>query len=245
MKFLRFGASPSLAIDVLGSAGIATVFSRSDIIQKKKIVIKGKSVCVSGRSYYTQFEGENPLKNVEIPVEGDYNLLLIHGSLQGLNVASSVPEMAYQNPFLADDVKQGLNYLALGHFHNHFERDHKGCRIVNPGSNEKLSWAEMNDEKGFVWAELNGSDTTTEFIKLKTRPMEINDLELSKNEAYSKGIERYVLDFLLKATDPEKILKLNLHRPNLPRAIQPAQSQRTPNSMQRQILQPPNRPNRP
>lgn len=53
----RFGVSPSLAIDVLGSAGIATVFSRSDIIQKKKLTIKGKSVCVSGRSYYTLFEG--------------------------------------------------------------------------------------------------------------------------------------------------------------------------------------------
>jgi len=31
----RFGDSPSLAIDVLGSAGIATVFSRPDTIQKK------------------------------------------------------------------------------------------------------------------------------------------------------------------------------------------------------------------
>ena len=63
----RFGVSPSLAIDVLGSAGIATVFSRSDIVQKKKLTIKGKSICVSGRSYYTQFEGANPLKDVEVP----------------------------------------------------------------------------------------------------------------------------------------------------------------------------------
>jgi DNA repair exonuclease SbcCD nuclease subunit len=207
----RFGVSPSLAIDVLGSAGIATVFSRSDIIQKKKLNVKGKTVCISGRSYYTQFEGENPLKNVEIPVEGDYNMLMIHGSFQGLNVASSVPEMAYQNPFLADDVKQGLNYLALGHFHNHFEREYKNCKIINPGSTEKLSWAEINDEKGFVWAELNESETTTEFIKLNTRPMEINDFELSKNEIYTEGIEQQVLDFLSKTADPAKMLKLNLH----------------------------------
>ncbi|MGA2683215.1 MAG: exonuclease SbcCD subunit D [Candidatus Bathyarchaeia archaeon] len=207
----RFGVSPTLAIDVLDSAGIATVFSRSDIIQKKKLTIKGKTICVSGRSYYTLFEGANPLKDTEVPLDGDYNILMIHGSLQGLNVASSVPEMAYQNPFQADDIKNGLNYLALGHFHNHFEREHMGCKIVNPGSTEKLTWAEINDEKGFVWAELNGSETTTEFIKLDTRLMETNELTLSKNETYTKGIKQYVLDFLSKTTNPEKILKLSLN----------------------------------
>ena len=207
----RFSISPSLAIDVLSSAGIATVFSRSDTIQKRTIIINRKSICIAGRSYYAQFERANPLKDVEIPTEGDYNILMIHGSLQGLNVASSVPEMANQNPFLADDIKKGLNYLALGHFHNYFERDHLGCKIVNPGSIEKLSWAEMNDEKGFVWAELNGKETTTEFIKLDTRPMETSELILSKSNPYPKGAKQYVMDFLSKTADPEKILKLNLH----------------------------------
>lgn len=207
----RFGASPLLAIDVLGSAGIATVFSRFDIIQKKMIKVSGKSVCVSGRSYYTQFDGANPLKDIAVPIEGDYNILMIHGSLQGLNVTSSVPEFAYQNPFLAEDITKGLNYLALGHFHNYFKREHKGCTIVNPGSIEKLSWAEINDEKGFVWAELDGSETTTEFVKLQTRPMEISQLSLSKNGEYAKGIKNYVLDFLTQIGDPEKILKLSLN----------------------------------
>lgn len=207
----RFGASPSLAIDVLGSAGIATVFSQSDTIQSKKLSIRGKTVSISGRSYYTQFEGANPLKDIKVPVGDDYNVLIIHGSLQGLGVASSVPELAYQNPFLADDIEKGLNYLALGHFHNHFEREYKDCKILNPGSIEKLSWAEINDEKGFVWAELNGTETTTEFIKLKTRPMETNELALSKNETYPKGIKQHILDFLTKTADPEKIIKLNLN----------------------------------
>jgi DNA repair exonuclease SbcCD nuclease subunit len=206
----RFGVSPSLAIDVLGSAGIATVFSRSDVIQKKTLNIDGKSVCISGRSYCTQFEGANPLKDVEVPLDGDYNVLIIHGSLQGLNVTSSNPEMTNQNPFLADDIKRGLNYLALGHFHNHFERQHIGCIIANPGSLEKLSWTEINDEKGFVWAELNSSDTSTEFIKLDTRPMETSDLSLSKDGAYSTNIKTFVLDFLSKLSDKEKMFKLNL-----------------------------------
>lgn len=206
----RFGASPSLAIDVLGSAGIATVFSRSDVVEKRILSIGTKSVCVSGRSYYTQSEGANPLKDVEIPCDGDYNILIIHGSLQGLNVASSNPEMAHQNPFLADDIKKGLSYLALGHFHNHFEREHKDCTIVNPGSLEKLSWAEMTDEKGFVWAELNGSKKSTEFIRSDTRAMETSELVFSKDETYSPDVKKYVLDFLSKLSDANKMLKISL-----------------------------------
>ena len=206
----KFGAFPSLAIDVLGSAGLATVFSRSDRIEKQLLHIDGRTVCVSGRSYYTQFEGANPMRGVDVQLDGEYNILMIHGSLQGLNVAPSSPEMANQNPFLADDIKRGLNYLALGHFHNYFDREHMGCTIVNPGSLEKLSWAEINDEKGFVWAELHGSETSIEFVKLDTRPMEIQELNLSKDAKYSPSIRDYVIEFLSRLSEREKMVKLNL-----------------------------------
>ena len=202
--------SQHLAIDLLSSAGLATVFSKSDEFGRRILQIDGKSVCVIGKSYYSQVEGQNPLRGLKIPIEGDYNLLLIHGSLQGLNVVSSVPEMASQNPFRPEDIKVGVNYLALGHFHNHYERDHEGCKIVNPGSMEKLSWAEMNDEKGFVWAELNGSEASSEFIRLETRPMEKYILNLSKNEDYSPTLKDYVIDYIVSQSDPIKIARLFL-----------------------------------
>jgi DNA repair exonuclease SbcCD nuclease subunit len=206
----KFGVSPSLAIDVLSSAGLATVFSRSDSIEKRLLQIDGRVVCVSGRSYYTAFEGANPLRDVDVPLDGDYNVLMIHGSLQGLNVIPSSPEMGNQNPFLADDIKKGLNYLALGHFHNYFNREHKGCTIVNPGSLERLSWSEINDEKGFVWVELSGSETSVEFVKLNTRPMEIQQLTISKDTEYSASIKDYMLEFLSRLSEKDKLLKLNL-----------------------------------
>ena len=118
--------------------------------------------------------------------------------------------MISQNPFSPDDIKKDLDYLALGHFHNYFQREHSGCSIVNPGSIEKLSWVELNDNKGFVWAELNKSKTSTEFIELDTRPMEIAELELSKDDEYDPNIKDYIIDSLSKISDPQKILKLNL-----------------------------------
>jgi DNA repair exonuclease SbcCD nuclease subunit len=205
----KFG-SQHLAIDVLASAGLATVFSKSEAIEKQVLEVDGRKVCVTGKSYYSRFESENPLRGCKIPIEGDYNILMIHGSLQGLNVVSSIPEMAFQNPFRPGDIALGLNYLALGHFHNHFEREHEGCRIVNPGSVERLSWGELNDEKGFVWADLNGSDASLEFIRLETRPMEEYTLDLSATGDYSPNLKDYVIDYLHKQSDPVKLARLHV-----------------------------------
>lgn len=205
----KFGLQP-LAIDVLGSAGIASVFSRSDIIQKQTLEVDGKRVCIAGKSYFSQFESENPLRGAKIPLDGDYNILMIHGSLQGLNVVSTIPEMAFQNPFRPSDLTPGLNYLALGHFHNHFEREHNGCRIVNAGSVERLSWGELNDEKGFVWAELNGSDVSVDFIKLETRRMEEYTLDLSGTSGGPQPLKDQVVDHLRARSDPSKIARLHL-----------------------------------
>jgi len=202
--------SQHLAIDVLSSARLATVFSRSDEFESRVLQVNGKSVCVAGKSYFTQVESQNPLRGHKIPIEGDYNLVMIHGSLQGLDVVSSVPEMVSQNPFRPEDIRTGLNYMALGHFHNYYERDHERCKIVNPGSMEKLSWAEMNDEKGFVWAELHGSDISTEFVKLDTRPMEKHTLHLSKDERYSPNLKEYLINYIESKSDPARIARLFL-----------------------------------
>lgn len=199
-----------LAVDVLSSAGLATVFSGSDDFDRQILEVNGKRVCVAGKSYFSRVESENPLSGRKIPIQGDYNVLMIHGSLQGLNVVSSVPEMASMNPFGPQDIKPGLNYLALGHFHNYFDREYEDCKIVNSGSMERLSWAEINDEKGFVWAELDGSDISTEFIKLKTRPMERQFLHLTREEAYLPTIQHHVIDHIRAFSDPPKIVRLCL-----------------------------------
>ena len=206
----KFGIFPSLAIDVLSSAGLATVFSGSNDVQKQLLQAGNETICVSGRSYYTRFEGANPLKDINVPLEGDYNVLMIHGSLQGLSVAPSGMVLGELNPFSADDIASGLNYLALGHFHNYFKREHHDCTIVNPGSLEKLSWAERGDEKGFAWVELDNAEANVERIPLPSRPMDERDLKLSKDSSYVPSVEGYIIDELSRFSDNELLLKVNL-----------------------------------
>jgi DNA repair exonuclease SbcCD nuclease subunit len=197
----------NLAIEPLQSAGLATVFSSSDAIQQKVIEVDGRRVCVSGKSYDALHESENPLSNEQIPRKEDYNILMLDAAFHGLNVNSSVPNLVNQNPIKTDNVKKGLDYLALGHYHNHFVRSHHDCAIANPGSIEKITWAEERDRKGFVWAELGKKGTDVRFIPLETRPMESKELILSKD---SGDIKEFVTSFLKELADPKTVIRLFL-----------------------------------
>jgi DNA repair exonuclease SbcCD nuclease subunit len=204
----KIGKNPPLAIDVLGSAGLATVFSMSDRFLKKLIEIDGESVCISGKSFFTQEETINPFKDTNVPLEGKYNITILHASLKGLNVVSTIPEIANYNPFYAEDIPSGVTYLALGHFHNFFERNYKDCKIVNPGSIERMTWAEINEEKKFVYAEIHKDHVSIEPIKLETRTMESKDLDLT--ECSTSDLNKYIIEQLEDLTDSSKMLKLNL-----------------------------------
>ena len=70
----------NLAIEPLQSAGLATVFSRSDYIQQKILKVNGRKICISGKSYNALNESKNPLKNEKIPKKGDYNTLMLYAA---------------------------------------------------------------------------------------------------------------------------------------------------------------------
>ena len=203
----RIPNQPVLAIDLLGTTGLAKVFSKSHVLQHITIEINGKPVSVYGKSYYQQFDPKNPLNDINKLNTDHYNIVMIHGSLLGLGISPPSPEMAAYNPFYADDISGDINYLALGHFHNHFEVDKNHTKICNPGSIEKLTWGEMNDKKGFIWAETSGSETTTEFVDLPCRPMQKEQIILSRedNEPDTK-----ISDSISRVSDHEKIFKASI-----------------------------------
>jgi len=200
---------PTLALDVLDTVGLATVFSRSDIIGHRILNVDGLKVCVSGKSYFSQRENENPLAGQKVPVDGDVNVLLLHASLMGLDVTSSVPQLASQNPFAPGDIPKGIDLLALGHYHNAFDRKVGRSLVCNAGSVEKLTWAEINDDKGFYWVELGKDNSNCEFVKLDTRPMRDEQFTFKGEEMDDPTSA--VLEFLASRKDREAMLRLRLN----------------------------------
>jgi DNA repair exonuclease SbcCD nuclease subunit len=199
---------PTLALDVLDTVGLATVFSRSDLMMQRTLQIAGLKVCISGKSYFSQREGENPIAGQRVPLDGDVNILMLHGSLQGLDVVSSVPQLSSQNPFAPEDIPRKLDFLALGHFHNGFDRRVGRCLVCNPGSIEKLTWAEINDSKGFYWVELDREGSESEFVRLGTRPMRDEQFAFTGEEVDDPTSA--ILEFLMGKKDNQAMLRLKL-----------------------------------
>ena len=202
----KMGAQ-SLAIDILEHAGLATVFSDTENFQEKIISINGDDVQLVGKSYNSKNQSQNPFSNYNITKKGKYLICILHGSLIGLNVAPVNPMDSQYNPFGTNDISEEIDYLALGHFHNRFDRKKSNIIICNPGSIEKLNWSESNDQKGFAVIELSNDDKQLRYEDLKSRNFQFKEIHLNKE---IENINEYILEKLNKVKTPNDILKLSL-----------------------------------
>jgi DNA repair protein SbcD/Mre11 len=102
------------------------------------------------------------------PVEGKYNILLLHTSLGRKYLMEEYGEQVFPESFEAK--LQGFQYIALGHWH--------GCQPVNlhpnawySGSTERFSDAEAGSEKGFLILDIQPDNScSVVFEAIKTRP---------------------------------------------------------------------------
>jgi len=71
------------------------------------------------------------------------------------------------------DLLSPWNYVALGHLHSHQDLTKNGNNVpvVYSGSLERVDFGEENDDKGFVWVEIKGTDDVCyEFVEVDARP---------------------------------------------------------------------------
>jgi len=196
------------ALDILDVAGLCTVFSDSKELQKDILTIKGKKVCILGKSFNPSRERESPLQGQAIPTEGDVNILMLHGSFYEGAYPDNLPAAMQQHPVRSEEIPASIHYVALGHIHKRKLFHHQnGSWVGNPGSIEMLSLDEKDYEHSFIWVECDGRTTSARFIELPTRPYEVAEFELS--ETMQDPTTR-ILEFLEARADVEKLLWLNL-----------------------------------
>jgi DNA repair exonuclease SbcCD nuclease subunit len=85
------------------------------------------------------------LAKVRIDQEAKYNILMLHGVVAGIPEFSMGELSEQEIPTSYFDL--GFDYVALGHYHRHCQ---VAPVVVYAGSTERLSLAELGQEKGFV-----------------------------------------------------------------------------------------------
>lgn len=109
------------------------------------------------------------------PVEGKFNIILLHTSIGKTFMMDEYGEKLYPPERL--DLLNKFDYVALGHWHN-FQKVGKLDTAWYSGSTERMSEAEAKSAKGFCILNLEkGKKVEPEFIPIPTRNWVVEEIK--------------------------------------------------------------------
>ena len=133
---------------------------------------------IYGYSFDDFYCGGCDIENIEIEKNGKYNILVIHGNLDG----AKEDDKPY-NPISRSLLEEkGFDYVALGHIHKLDYNTYENQKIVYPGSTISLGFDELGTH-GMIVGELNNG------LKLKFVLLDDEEFvkrKLSVDNMYSK-----------------------------------------------------------
>ncbi len=158
----------------------------------------------AGVRIYAGFPSETAL----VPDPQYINIMLLHGTLD-LTVGKNV-----FNPVSGKSLcSSGMDYIAMGHFHNVLEAGGDCGIVFNPGSPEPLGFDEVGDHGWFmVSITKDGTDKggiTSEFIKSCGRRYRKVDIDVTGCRSDEDIIERVSAEALLKE-NPEDLFNVSI-----------------------------------
>lgn len=143
------------------------------------VEIPEKNAVIYGAAFLSPHAEQSPLKNFSVTPDGKYHVMTLHGALDGDSYAPISQDMIAQS---------GLDYLALGHVHQHSGLLKAGdTPYAYPGCPQGRGFDELGD-KGVLCVKLEGKSCESEFISLCHSHYEISTLDISSVDNISDFI---------------------------------------------------------
>jgi DNA repair protein SbcD/Mre11 len=168
-KTAEEGSSP---LAVYGNSGYVHFFHDPTEFSSRKFSIEGLNVDVGGLSRNPLLGSNmNPLAKTPVNLAGDLNILLTHYPVEGFAGYSR------DDPIIKlASVPSNCQLVCVGHFHGYQTKELQHTTIIYPGSTERASFQEENEEKGFAWIELDKEGVVSrEHVKTSARPFRTLD----------------------------------------------------------------------
>ena len=160
---LSEGATPH---NVLAKAGLATVFENTDGFSYEVMEIGGTEVCTAGMSTNRKLQaGTDPLENLKIPAHGNFNIALLHYSIEKM-VPYSEEEPCIRLASL--EANKNIDLFAMGHYHYPTSMKIGDSHVMYPGSTEHHNFGECKNETGFLFLKEEKGEIKKEYIKTST-----------------------------------------------------------------------------
>ena len=194
------GSSP---LAVYGNSGCVHFFQNSEEVSYAEFSVDGLSVQIGGLSRNPLLEpGEDPLSKAHIAFGADVNVLLTHYPVEGFVGYSG------GDPIIRlSSIPPDCQLVCVGHFHAYQTKELQYSTIIYPGSTERTSFQEENEEKGFVWLELSREGIISkEHIKTSARPFKTINAFFPDDKSPMESLKRTLDD----SRNPEAVVRLRL-----------------------------------
>lgn len=148
--------------------------------------LNGYSVGIAGFPFILKDSKRTFLRALEDTeyhhLRSDFNLLVIHQAFDQACVGpvGFVFSAGRQDTVSRHTIPLDFEYIAAGHIHRYQVLDHPlkpGVKFVYPGSTQRISFAEMNEDKGFIEAEVINNRIETRYVPLPVYDMEIVEIK--------------------------------------------------------------------
>ncbi len=143
------------------------IFSTEEI---SSVDVPEKNAVIYGAAFLSPHAETSPLAGFAAPQDGKYHIMTLHGALDGDSYA----------PISQDMIgRSGLDYLALGHVHQHSGLLKAGqTSYAYCGCPQGRGFDELGD-KGVLCVTLDEKNCTSEFISLCHSRYEISTLDIT------------------------------------------------------------------
>jgi exonuclease SbcD len=199
--------------DLFHGAKNVFVFDRPKSLS---LTLNGYSVGIAGFPFIREDSRRVFLKALkETEYEGlrsDFNILVTHQAFDQATVGPVDFTFREGRPDTVSrqTVPLDFEYIAAGHIHRYQILSHPlkpGLSFVYPGSTQRMSFAEMDEEKGFVEAEVLNNRIETRFMPLPAYDMEIVEIDAAglSAEDLEEAIEAQFWRF-----DKDLVIRFNL-----------------------------------
>ena len=199
--------------DLFHGAKNVFVFDRPKSLS---LTLDGYSVGIAGFPFIREDSRRTFQKALEeTEYEGlraDFNILVTHQAFDQATVGPVDFTFREGRPDTVSrqTVPLDFEYIAAGHIHRYQILSHPlnpALHFVYPGSTQRISFAEMNEEKGFVEAEVLNNRIETRFMPLPVYDMEI--VEIGAAGLSTKDLEE-AIEHQFWRFDDDLVIRFNL-----------------------------------
>ena len=199
-KVAEEGSSP---LAVYGNSGYVHFFQNSTEFSSRKFTIAGLNVEVGGLSRNPLLgSNDDPVAKAAVHFDGDLNILLTHYPVEGfVGYSRNDPVVKLAS------IPSNCHLVCVGHFHSYQTKELKDTTIIYPGSTERASFQEENEEKGFAWIELDKEGVVSrEHVKTSARRFKTIDTFFPEDPSPLEVLKRVLDD----SKDPQAAVRLRL-----------------------------------